>query len=408
MRRWLLVVAMVALPFPAFGAEKVLEVTPGKSVFWSGPYVESASADDTWRYKLRVSGSGHRLRVGFDHPEVDDTYTLRLTDPTGTATSMGSGDGLYSAEFLILRPRPGTWRIEVRAEDVADSAFRLRAKLERRPPGLGTRKGAVLPNLQVLPPHEASFLMPVTNGGTPGDSIGLDLMGAESCHPEEHAEEQALRCLRFAFGIRNTGLGPLQLFHTGPAGQDHELIQRVQRANGTYFERDAGVARFHKTHGHYHHHDAVSLRLFSVTDRRKGKLEPVGDKHFKGFAHRNELLRDWERFYPTWADEGFGLRAGWADIYEWDRPGNYIDFGLNGDGSYVLRMWADPVKGVLESNERDNAGYTYFKVSGSEVELLEAGRGRDPWDPCKVEVGFGGHPDPQRGPRPRHCPRDTT
>ena len=400
--------ALLVLPLPAFGAEKGFRVTPGRTVFWSGPHVDSASSGDKWSYKLEVDGFGRRLRVGFDHPEVDDTYTLRLTDPSGTTSSMSSGDGLYSAEFLEEYPKQGTWRIEVEAADVTDSAFRLRAKLESRPPSLGTKKGAVLPNLQVLPPHEASFLMPVTNGGTPGDSAGLDLLGRESCHPEEHAEDQALRCLRFAFGIRNTGLGPLQLSNSGPALQDHELIQRVQRADDTYFDRKAGIARFHKTHGHYHHHDAVSLQLFKVTDRRRGRLEEAGDKHLKGFAHRNELLRDWERFYPTWTDYGFGLRAGWADIYEWDRPGNYIDFGLNGDGHYVLRMWADPVKGVLESNERDNAGYTFFKVTGSEVELLEAGRGSDPWDPCKIEVGFGGHPDPKQDERPRGCPPDTT
>jgi hypothetical protein len=66
------------------------------------------------------------------------------------------------------------------------------------------------------------------------------------------------------------------------------------------------------------------------------------------------------------------------------------------------------VKGVAESNERDNTGYTYLEVTGGEVELLEAGRGKDPWDPCKIEVGFGGHPDPKQTPRPKSCPPDTT
>jgi hypothetical protein len=42
------------------------------------------------------------------------------------------------------------------------------------------------------------------------------------------------------------------------------------------------------------------------------------------------------------------------------------------------------------------------------VKLLEAGRGRDPWDPCKIVVGFGGHADPRNGPRPSGCAPDTT
>ncbi|HEY7876226.1 MAG TPA: hypothetical protein VIG64_14015, partial [Actinomycetota bacterium] len=140
----------------------------------------------------------------------------------------------------------------------------------------------------------------------------------------------------------------------------------------------------------------------------KGGLEAVTEKRSKGFAHRNELLRDWDHFYPTLTLRGFGLRPGWADIYEWDRPGNYIDFGVNGDGYYVVRMWADPVDGILETNDRDNVGYTFMKVEGTTVELIEAGRGRDPWDPCKIVVGFGGFPDPPRTRRPSGCPPDTT
>jgi hypothetical protein len=232
--------------------------------------------------------------------------------------------------------------------------------------------------------------------------------GRASCHAEEHVEEQAVRCLRFGFGIRNTGRGPLDLFlGAGAQFQDRELIQRIQLAEGGYVERQAGSAHFHKTHSHYHHGDAVSLRLFRVVDPERGLLEPAGEMHNKGFHHRDELLRDWHTFYPTWNKAGFGLLAGWADIYEWDRPGNYIDFGLNPDGRYVVRMWADRVEGVLESNERDNVGYTYLEVAGSEVTLLESGRGTDPWDPCKILMGFGGLPDPNSGPRPADCPPDT-
>jgi len=408
MRRIVLAALLVALPLPSVAAPRAHELNAGEAVFLRGPHLEGPSDGETWTYALRVTESAYRLRVGIDHPEVDDTYDVSMTTPEGDSRTFSAGGGLYSAEHLERDPAIGLWRIRVTARDVTDSDFRLRARLEARPPSLGARAGAVLPNLQVLPPHEASFLMPVTNGATPGaDSTGLDLLGAESCHPEEHIEEQALRCLRFAFGIRNTGRGPLQLHFSGGVPNDHELFQRVQRADGGSFDRKVGVAKYHKTHAHYHHDDAVALRLFKVTDRKRGALEAAGEKHFKGFAHRDELLRDWHTFYPTWTPFGFGLLAGWADIYEWDRPGNYIDFGLNGDGHYVLRMWADPIAGVLESNERDNAGYTYFEVTGSEIDLIEAGRGKHPWDPCRIEVGFGGHPDPKPRPRPARCPPDT-
>lgn len=408
MRRLLLALVIAAAPLPALAGTPRYSLAAGDAVFWSGPHVDSSTGESSWTYELDVTEPAYRLRLGIDHPEAGDNFTVEITDPSGATGSLSSGAGLYSAEYRKAPPAVGTWTIEVTAAGVTDSAFRMRAKLEARPPSLGVRKGPVLPNLQVIPPHQASFLQPVTNGSTADHSIGVDLLGRQSCHPEENAEEQAVRCLRFGFGIRNTGLGPLDLFNTGTTGQDHPLVQRIQRAEGGYVERPAGVARYHKTHAHYHHSDAVALRLYEVTDEEAGEIAPAGAKHFKGFHHRDELLRDWERFYPTWSKSGYGLLPGWADIYEWDRPGNYIDFGLNADGRYLVRMWADPVAGIAETNEQDNVGYTYLEVAGSAVTLLEAGRGMDPWDPCKIEVGFGGHPDPRPSARPARCPQDTT
>ena len=411
MRRLSVLLLIALVPFQAALAagRDGISVSPGQAVFWDGPFIESASGE-SWTYEVKVEAPAYRLRIGFDHPDVEDHFQVQVSTPNGSVDEiLNPGAGLYSAEYVGLDPQVGTWTVKVTASEVGQSSFRLRARLETREPSLGTKDGPVLPNLQVLPPHEATFLMPVTNGSTADRSIGVDIAGRESCHPEEHAEDQAVRCLRFAFGIRNTGLGPLELYaRDGNQVEDSTLIQRIHRADETWYEREIGIARYHKTHVHNHHHDAVALQLYAVTDRKTGAMEPSGDKHFKGFAHRDELLREWDHFYPIWSKAGFGLLPGWADIYEWDRPGNYIDFGLNGDGYYLLRMWADPRKGAFESNEKDNVGYTYFKVAGSEVTLLEAGRGTDPWDRCKIEVGFGGRPDPRGQSRPGDCPPDTT
>ena len=84
---------------------------------------------------------------------------------------------------------------------------------------------------------------------------------------------------------------------------------------------------------------------------------------------------------------------------------------MSGDGRYVLRLTADPVNGILESTDSDNGSYTYVQVTGTAVRMLESGRGRDPWDRCKILVPFGAEPDLPRGlrqpPRPRDCPPDT-
>ncbi|MGI8773420.1 MAG: hypothetical protein ACR2KQ_00195 [Actinomycetota bacterium] len=403
---FLLALALVFTHAPADPAgAQVPTLRPGRALFWTGPQVDRSPGP--WTYGFKIDEPGVRLRIGIDHPEVDDGFTLEIS---GSGNGRVSAPvGIYSNEVLIKDPERGRYTLTVTANDADDTDFRVRAKLEERLPGLGTNNGPVLPNLQVLPPHEASFMFPVTNGGFGDPPQGADTGGRASCHPEEHVEEGAIRCLRFAFGVRNTGLGPLQLFHEGGSvGPDRPLFQRIQRADETHFDRPAGTAKYHKTHGHYHHDAAVGVQLFKVLDTKTGAMEESGEPRTKGFAHREELLRDWDTFYPVWARFGIGLGPGWADIYEWDRPGNYIDFGLNGDGHYVVQMDADPVKGIRESNEKDNAAYTYLKVTGSDVEIIEAGRGQHPWDACKIEVGLGGHPDPKQKPRPRHCPRDTT
>lgn len=398
---------------PASAGSSSHDVAPGGTAFISGPKIEASSGNNCdqakcFTYRLNVADDGHRLRVGLDKPEIGDVFVARITDPEGNSSQITAYADLYSEEINIDDPAPGKWEIVVRAQEVTESAFRVRIKLEDGPPSVGVDRGPVLPNLQILPPHDASFLYPVTNGAFGGTSIGANTLGTASCHPEEYAEDRAVRCLRFSYGVRNTGLGPMELF-TGAGNQlERELFQRVHLAEGGFVERRAGVAKYHKTHAHFHHDAAVGLQLMKVENRKTGKLSQASAKRTKGFAHRNELLRDWEHFYPTPTMGGFGLLPGWADIYEWDRPGNYIDFGLNSDGYYVVRMWADPVGGIKESNEKDNLGYTYLKVTGAEVKLIEAGRGRDPWDPCKIEVGFGGHPDPKQDTRPKTCPPDTT
>lgn len=77
------------------------------------------------------------------------------------------------------------------------------------------------------------------------------------------------------------------------------------------------------------------------------------------------------------------LGTGWADIYHWSLDWNYVEFGDNPDGHYVVRSVADAQGDVLESDESDNAGYAYIRVRGDQVAVLERGHGTSPWDPRK-------------------------
>ena len=323
MRRGLIVaVALVVavLPGAAHAAERY-SLGTGEAVFWAGPSAGAASCGTRcWAYELQVRDTTWRLRVGVDHVLVGDVFTATVVDPAGTTRASFSPDvGLYSQEGFAELPATGVWTVEVRADEaVKDLRFRLRAKLEALPANISPPRFE-LPNLQALPPYDFTFDYPVTNGSTDGAPQGAPVPGGRAgCHPEEVAEDQAQRCLRMAFGVRNTGQGPMQLFYDDSAGfEDKVLMQRVVATDGDSRERVAGVAKYHKTHQHYHHDKAIGLTLLKVTNPLTGDLQPVGPRHLKGFAHRNELLREWKVFYPTWDDEdafGFGLRAGWGGL----------------------------------------------------------------------------------------------
>jgi hypothetical protein len=387
----------------------------GDAWFADGPEGAQPCGPRCWTYGLTTTEAADRLRVGVDHATVGEVWTVNVEGPDGEGETFSPGIGLYSQEAVVEDPARGEWTITATAAaDVRDLRFRLRAALERDP--AVAPRGPQLPNLQALPPWDLSFTLPVTNGGalsvpSGSGSAGVATPGGRaSCHPEEVLLEQAVRCLRMAFGVRNTGNGPMAL-EVGPGvqGTDRALFQDVLQADGRYVRRDAGRAVYHATHQHYHHDKAIGLTLWRVDDAQAGRLSLAAPEHLKGFAHRNELLREWRVFYPLHRDRGFGLRAGWGDYYEWDRPGNYIDFGTNADGRYVLRLVADPVAGIEESNEADNVAYSLIEVAGDRVTLLESGRGSDPWDRCRILVPHGPEPDlpaGEGGPRPADCPPD--
>jgi hypothetical protein len=386
-------------------------LTPGAKAFWHGP--GSGMPDcgtNCWAYRLILPETGFRLRVGFERPLLGDVWMVDMVDPSGTTVgSYGPGTDLYSAEYVVSNPDPGTYTLEVTAQDVTDLRFRMRAMLEEANGTLPAGHVLTPPDLRPLPPWDFSFKMPVTNGALGGESIGATIPGGTpSCHAEEIYDNDVTKCLRMSFGVLNVGLGPLELqVGTGAQFEDRPLIQRVRYSDAGFVSRDAGNAYYHPSHLHYHHDKAVGLELLRVVDPGDGELLPVAEPHLKGFAHRDELLREWDTFYPRWGKQGFGLLPGWGDYYEWDRPGNFIDFSTNGDGIYVVRITADPQGFIQETDPTDNIAYSMIWVKGDTVDHLESGLGTDPWDPCRIPLPLG--PEWEDSfelpePRPEECP----
>ncbi len=175
-------------------------------------------------------------------------------------------------------------------------------------------------------------------------------------------------------------------------------MQRIYRGDGTYVEREAGAYEYHLTHAHYHHQAFGDLRLFRVTNLKRGTLAPAGEGPKQGFCMGPYKIAEWKTFAQdppgnierncTVANGpngvSMGLERGWADVYSWELPGNYVNFGDNPDGYYVVRVKTDASRDIKEINEADNIGYALLHIEGDQIEVLERGYGTDPWDPKKV------------------------
>src|SRR4030095_11603371 len=59
-----------------------------------------------------------------------------------------------------------------------------------------------------------------------------------------------------------------------------------------------------------------------------------------------------------------GLGDGWADVYDWFLPGQYVEVSGVADGHYLLESCADPDSKLRESDESNNCIGTLIRLSG--------------------------------------------
>ena len=362
-----------------------LRVRLGGSVFWDQDWPEAETDLPACEgracvdFELVVAPGGKRLRVAMD---TDGNSWPQIEVVSATGRRVAAGDGIYSAEVYVADPAPGRYFVRVRG---GNGAARFRARLERTVPRPARDGRPLLPNLRLVPPYE--FTMEAEA------AAGRDLLG---CNAYEKAEYGARRCLRFSLGPANVGDGPFMLRFPAMSGlvAAEPVYQLIAHSDGRVTERRAGSALYHKTHAHHHHNGFGSLELFKVTDPRRGRMVLAGTGPKQGFCMLDFLIADWRSFGNDAANSirqdcslvsgptstQLGLGRGWADIYTYGLDGNYVEFGENSDGRYVVRSVADASDDVLETDETDNAAYAYIEVEGSSVTVLERGHGTSPWD----------------------------
>lgn len=403
------------------------------ATFWETPFFscdgEPAATDVSapptcddglvFTWTVQVAEPVGQLRVDFDNPYRQDDFSLTVTGPDGETATQASHN-TYSEGVAFDAPTVGKWTIELTPIRTAGSIVRMRAGLAT----VDEPEGELLPNLRVTPPFEFGFAAPINPANSmflAGDDqnppVIVDGQPLYSCTADEvqeasdptRTDEPTLltRCLRFTAGPHNVGEGHFDLrfpiLDRAINDRDRlvEMTQVVHHDDGTSTERDAGSYEYHATHGHYHYTDILFYELLSV-DEAAGTVAPAGVGHKSGFCPADQGYGDWEAFdqdeqgalgaeqsgscFAIAGDGAMGITAGWGDFYRWQRPGQFVDFSGQPDGTYVVRATVDVLDNVRETDDTDNASYALLSIEGNEVTILERGRGSSHLDPDKVVV----------------------
>ena len=229
---------------------------------------------------------------------------------------------------------------------------------------------------------------------------------AYDCLPEETLQQGGHHCLRFTSGFANLGPGKFEVYGSSNvpvAVNGGPLYQNVYRSNGTSFARPAGFFTFHQIHAHYHVLGIAKFELYPVM--AAGKLGPPSDVLKEGFCLGDIKMYNWNSFAqaevapnspdncePVPESDGTwrfyeGIDQGWEDSYKWQTSGQFVNFGNSPDGLYLLRVTVNPYRYILEADaghDTNDVAYTYFRVTGNDIHVIERGHGTSPWDPNKI------------------------
>jgi hypothetical protein len=169
----------------------------------------------------------------------------------------------------------------------------------------------------------------------------------------------------------NIGAGPLELQARREGAGKKMVVQQVLRAQpgaAPVVVPGAGELYFVHVRGkgsYWKYEDAARFELWSEDAAgRRVALVRTGPKVFYCLRDlrrvRTFARAPRARVFPACSQTGarsqvtLGTSAGWADIYPWTYPRNWIDVtGLQGCFAYVLV--ADPAKHLWESREDNNA-----------------------------------------------------
>jgi hypothetical protein len=346
---------------------------------------------------------------------IEDGLNLYVDDPSGQQVGSSEGVGSNGQAVAVHPSTNGRYRVIVTVTYQYDQKVRYlgEARLMASPswttPGCSSCE--LLPRLKPMPPTDFHVDGIPPAASTPlGFPFPFDIPTGNSCYTDETASTGALRCLRFTSSVRNVGSGNLRLqlpwIAPGASGAQSgfvpggcEATQVVDRTRGAPVTRSAGPCLYHPQHAHFHYRNFVSFDLYrvnggAISKRPTAHLRSLkesfclADDDYFGFGTpgpngpRNYSGQPGCNF-PATADEHgawveMGMTPGWADVYTWDTPSQYIDITNVSPGVYDVVTKTNPSGDLLVAGPKHICARTRIKLTASSVKVI----GSDADAPC--------------------------
>ena len=418
----------VALACLVIGLEPARGAGPGPAVtlrlgqarFWDrGHVIGTSAAPFTW--PLRLAANGARLRVAIDTPFARRHVHPRRHQPEWCRRRVGFQQQPVQRRSIRRqadgRSLDGPRRARRRDRCAVPRAGEAEQTVPPMPPG----KVAVLPNLKAVPPMEFGFIAPANplNGLYPPDTINprLDIRR----HPPDLLRARrigansilvglsAKQCLRLTSGPINVGSGPFDIdsifvgdLLEGKAAPNlanitntvtGKMQQAVHYSDRSVQLRPAGEYSFHTTHGHFHTDQVLTYELLKVTARssvdsshKAPAPSPASAQQISssvsgggspsvppGTFGEGDSAAGGTCSSPS--DSALGLTVGWGDVYRWQRPGQFVEFGGSSDGLYVVRSTVKAQPRSRGKRQRQHRS-TLVRVDRRRRRTARAGAGR--------------------------------
>lgn len=337
-------------------------------------------------------GDNVEVAIRWTYDGVTDLDVV-VVDSYGTEVGRSAAVDSNTESVFLREPIDGRYRVDVAPTTTLDPEggsdfirYQGLAQIEPNRFDASAAPTDLLPDLIAYPPARMQV-------ATAGGLLPQPRNPFVSCYPEETIENPAhpTRCLRFDQTIGNVGTGPLELrFRMEGAAstdpQDQKMIQRIYNARGEHRDRFAESYELHPAHGHVHYAGFGQSFLYRY-DWATGRAERASAGKKVGFCVIDVLLIDeyWGRTgngprsktfptcdVPTESDASGtwlvqGVDVGWADLYGWNLPDQYIDVTNVPNGLYELEQVANPSGSVIEITDANNKASTIICLSGNAV-----------------------------------------